>query len=164
MCHQIVSTSFPHFCFCNIEVNWTPVWSGCLMAFLPHSQITLYSSSTAGVQWVWPVLMRHADSMREKDRDSVLESCVHILAALYSGKDQTNMSFRYLLSLKLMFSHHTHTQSTPLAYQYVMVISIHSLTWRNSQYHPNYLLSPAQPQLNKVDHHDRNHKNDLYYR
>lgn len=79
------------------------------MAFLPHREIALYSSSTAGDQSVRPVLMRHADKSirmceKKKESDSVLESRAHILAALYSGKDQTNMSFRYLHSLK-----HTHT-------------------------------------------------------
>jgi len=111
MFHQILSTSFPHFCSCYIEVNWTPAWSGCLMAFLPHREIALYSSSTAGDQSVRPVLMRHTDrSIRMCESNSVLESRAHILSALYSGKDQTNMSFRYLHSLKPMFSQDTHTQ------------------------------------------------------
>lgn len=95
---------------------------------ISHREIALYSSSTAGDQSVRPVLMRHTDrSIRMCESDSVLESRAHILAALYSGKDQTNMSFRYLHSMKLMFSQDTHTHSSPLDYQSVMVISIHSL-------------------------------------
>lgn len=123
--------------------------------------LKLHSGSSVGQTCFNETCRQHAWE-KERQRECIRKSCSHSCCSLLWKGSNKHVLQIFTQSEAHVFS--SHTQSTPLAHQYVMVISIHSLTWRNSQYHPNDLLAPAQHQPNKVDHHDLNHKNDLYYR
>ncbi len=124
-----------------------------------HPLLKLHSGSSVGLTCFNETHRQHAWE-KERHRQCIRKLCSHPCCSLLCKGSNKHVLQIFTQSDAHVFS--SHTQSTPLTYQYVMVISIHSLTWRNSQYHPNDLLSPAQHQPNKVEYHDRNHKNILW--
>ncbi len=126
-----------------------------------HPLLKLHSGSSVGLTCFNETHRQHAWE-KERHRQCIRKLCSHPCCSLLWKGSNKHVLQIFTQSEAHVFS--SHTQSTPLTYQYVMVISIHSLTWRNSQYHPNDLYSPAQHQPNKVEYHDRIHKNNLYYR